>query len=264
MLCASVFLLFVMKTNLKNKVVLVTGGSRGIGKSICLAFAEEGAKVAVNYVSNKEKAEAVAAEIREKYNTEAIAVKADMSKEGEVLNMISGVTARLSAIDILVNNAAYCPGGPISSYSVEEWEKTFGINVTGMFVACRELVKQWQDNNVKGNIVNIASQAAFRGSTTGHLPYDSSKGAMVSFTIGLAREVAKQGIRVNGVAPGLVRTEMVAETWEKRKSKYLERIPLYRIAEPEEIANVAVFLASDAASYITGATLDVSGGMIMR
>lgn len=250
--------------NLNNKVVLVTGGSRGIGKAICFAFAEEGAKVAVNYVSNKEKAEAVAEEIISKYNTEAFVIKADMANESEVIEMISAVNEKLGDIDVLVNNAAYCPSGPISSYSVEEWEKTFGINVTGMFVASRELVKQWQKNEVKGTIVNIASQAAFRGSTTGHLPYDSSKGAMVSFTIGLAREVAKQGIRVNGVAPGLVRTEMVAETWEKRKEGYLSRIPLYRIAEPEEIANVAVFLASDAASYMTGATLDVSGGMIMR
>ncbi len=253
-----------MKTNLKEKVVLVTGGSRGIGKAICFAFAKEGAKVAVNYVASKDKAEAVVAEIEEKYNLAAIAVKADMSKEEEVLEMIKSVNKELGSIDVLVNNAAYCPSGPISSYSVEEWEKTFGVNVTGMFVASRELVKQWQEYNVKGNIVNIASQAAFRGSTTGHLPYDSSKGAMVSFTIGLAREVAKQGIRVNGVAPGLVRTEMVAKTWELRKEKYLSRIPLYRIAEPEEIANVAVFLASDAASYITGATIDVSGGMIMR
>jgi 3-oxoacyl-[acyl-carrier protein] reductase len=253
-----------MKMNLNNKVVLVTGGSRGIGKAICFAFAEEGAKVAVNYVSNKEKAEAVAEEIISKYNTEAFVIKADMANESEVIEMISAVNEKLGDIDVLVNNAAYCPSGPISSYSVEEWEKTFGINVTGMFVASRELVKQWQKNEVKGTIVNIASQAAFRGSTTGHLPYDSSKGAMVSFTIGLAREVAKQGIRVNGVAPGLVRTEMVAETWEKRKEGYLSRIPLYRIAEPEEIANVAVFLASDAASYMTGATLDVSGGMIMR
>ncbi len=253
-----------MKTNLKDKVVLVTGGSRGIGKAICLAFASEGAKLGVNYVSNKEKAENVVAEIKEKFNTEAVAIKADMSKESEVLEMISFVQKELGEIEVLVNNAAYCPGGPISSYSVEEWEKTFGINVTGMFVASRELVSQWQKSGTVGNIVNIASQAAFRGSTTGHLPYDSSKGAMVSFTIGLAREVAKQGIRVNGVAPGLVRTEMVAETWEKKKEGYLARIPLYRIAEPEEIANVAVFLASDAASYITGSTLDVSGGMTMR
>jgi len=253
-----------MKTNLNNKVVLVTGGSRGIGKAICLAFAEEGSKVAVNYVSNREKAETVAAEIKAKFNTKVFVIKADMANESEVVDMIAAVNKNLGAIDVLVNNAAYCPGGPISSYSVEEWEKTFGINVTGMFVASRELVKQWQENKVKGNIVNIASQAAFRGSTTGHLPYDSSKGAMVSFTVGLAREVAKQGIRVNGLAPGLVRTEMVAETWEKRKEEYLARIPLYRIAEPEEIASVAIFLASDAASYMTGATLDVSGGMIMR
>lgn len=253
-----------METNLKEKVVLVTGGSRGIGKAICLAFANEGANVAVNYVSNKDKAESVVTEINQKYNTKALAIKADMAEEGEVINMIRLVEKELGPIDVLVNNAAYCPSGPISSYSVGEWEKTFGVNVTGMFVASRELVKNWQNNGIKGTIVNIASQAAFRGSTTGHLPYDSSKGAMVSFTIGLAREVAKEGIRVNGVAPGLVRTEMVAETWEKRKDKYLARIPLYRIAEPEEIANVALFLASDAASYITGATIDVSGGMVMR
>ena len=191
-------------------------------------------------------------------------LEADMSEEGEVISLITRVEDELGPIDVLVNNAAYCPGGPISSYTVEEWEKTFGINVTGMFVASRELVKKWQENSTPGSIVNIASQAAFRGSTTGHLPYDSSKGAMVSFTIALAREVARQGIRVNGIAPGLVMTEMVAETWEKRKEKYLARIPLYRIADPEEIANIAVFLASDAASYITGSTIDASGGMLMR
>ncbi len=253
-----------MKTNLKDKVVLVTGGSRGIGKAICLAFAEEGALVAVNYIKSRDRADSVVSEIEEKFNTKAMAVQTDMSEEGEVISMITRVENELGPIDVLVNNAAYCPGGPISSYTVEEWEKTFGINVTGMFVASRELVKKWQENSTPGSIVNIASQAAFRGSTTGHLPYDSSKGAMVSFTIALAREVARQGIRVNGIAPGLVMTEMVAETWEKRKESYLARIPLYRIADPEEIANIAVFLASDAASYITGSTIDASGGMLMR
>lgn len=253
-----------METNLKNKVVIVTGGSRGIGKAICLAFAREGAHVAVNYVSTKEKAEELVREIKKSYATNAMAIQADMSSENDVLRMIGTIEEKLGPVNVLVNNAAYCPSGPITSYSVQEWEKTFAVNVTGMFVASRELVKRWLESGTKGSIVNIASQAAFRGSTTGHLPYDSSKGAMVSFTIGLAREVAKQGIRVNGVAPGLVRTEMVAETWEKRKETYLSRIPLYRIAEPEEIASVAVFLASDAASYMTGATLDVSGGMIMR
>jgi 3-oxoacyl-[acyl-carrier protein] reductase len=253
-----------MELNLKNKVVLVTGGSRGIGKAMCLAFAAEGAKVTVNYLRNRELAEKTVAEAQRKYNADAIAIKADMSCEQEVSDMISLTEREFGTVDILINNAAYCPSGPVTSYTSEEWDKTFAINVRGMFIASRELVKIWLAANKKGTIVNIVSQAAFRGSTTGHLPYDSSKGAMVSFTIGLAREVAKQGIRVNAVAPGLVRTEMVAETWEKKKEKYLQRIPLFRIAEPEEIANVAVFLASEAASYITGATIDVSGGMMMR
>jgi len=253
-----------METNLKNKVVLVTGGSRGIGKAICRAFAAEGAKVAINYIRNRELANDLSAEIKSNHGVEVISVGADMSKESEVVAMLRQVETELGSIDVLVNNAAYCPSGPITSYTSEEWEKTFAINVTGMFVASRELVKKWLAVEKQACIVNIASQAAFRGSTTGHLPYDSSKGAMVSFTVGLAREVAKQGIRVNAIAPGLVRTEMVAETWEKKKEKYLERIPLYRIAEPEEIASVAVFLASSAASYITGATIDASGGMVMR
>ncbi len=253
-----------MDLGLKDKIVLVTGGSRGIGKAICNAFAGEGAKVVVNYVRNKVLAENIVAELSDQLNIKAIAVKADMSCEQEVMDMIIQTEEELGGIDILVNNAAYCPSGPITSYTSGEWDKTFAVNMRGTFLASRELVKKWLSENKKGNIVNIASQAAFQGSTTGHLPYDSSKGAMVSFTIGLAREVAKQGIRVNAVAPGLVRTEMVAETWEKKKEKYLERIPLFRIAEPEEIARIAVFLASGAASYITGSTIDASGGMMMR
>lgn len=253
-----------METNLKNKVVLVTGGSRGIGKAICMAFAAEGADIAINYLQNRELALALAEEIKSSFGTGAIAVGADISKESEVIAMINRVESELGSIDVLINNAAYCPGGPITSYTFQEWEKTFAINVTGMFVISRELIRKWLAEEKHACIVNIASQAAFRGSTTGHLPYDSSKGAVVSFTIGLAREVAKQGIRVNAVAPGLVRTEMVAETWETKKDWYLERIPLFRIAEPTEIASVVVFLASPAASYITGATIDVSGGMMMR
>ena len=253
-----------MDLDLKDKVVVVTGGSRGIGKAICRVFAAEGSMVAINYLRNKEMAETLAKEIKTDYGTKAIAIFADISKETDVIEMIKQVEASFGPIDILINNAAYCPSGPITSYTHEEWNKTFAINVNGMFVASRELVSRWLTEKRKACIINIASQAAFRGSTTGHLPYDSSKGAMVSFTIGLAREVAKQGIRVNAVAPGLVRTEMVAKTWEKKKDKYLERIPIYRIAEPGEIANVVIFLASGAASYITGATIDVSGGMMMR
>jgi 3-oxoacyl-[acyl-carrier protein] reductase len=253
-----------MDLHLKDKVILVTGGSRGIGSAICEAFAGEGAVVAFSYVHSKDNAETLAARLQDKYHTKIMCMAADMSKEQEILSMIAEIEQTFGVIDILVNNAAVCPSGPIVSYTKESWEQTFATNVTGMFIASREIVRRLQERQKGGAIVNIASQAAFRGSTTGHLPYDSSKGAMVSFTVGLAREVSAQGIRVNAVAPGLVRTEMVAKTWEERKERYLQNIPIHRIAESEEIADIVTFLASDRASYITGATIDASGGMMMR
>ena len=253
-----------MELNLKDKVALVTGGSRGIGTAICYGLAREGVHVGVNYNRSAEKAKTVAGELNTSYGVKSIALVGNMAEEGAILAMLDKLERELGNIDILVNNAAYCPSGPTTSYSTDEWEKTFAVNVTGAFVASREVVRRWLERDVHGTIVNVASQAAFLGSTTGHLPYDSSKGALVSMTRGIAREVAKQGIRVNAVAPGMVMTEMVAETWEKRKDRYLSRIPMYRIAQPEEIANVVVFLASAAASYMTGTTLDLTGGMLMR
>ena len=253
-----------MELNLKDKVALVTGGSHGLGTAICQSLAAEGAIIGVNYRQSREKAEAVVSQLKNAYHVEAIPVPGDMAQEEDVLAMFDILEKEYSKIDILVNNAAFCPNGPITGYTRDEWEYTFQVNVTGVFVACRELVKRLLAAKRKGRIVNIVSQAAFRGSTSGHLPYDSSKGAIVSMTIALAREVAHQGIGVNAVAPGMVRTEMVAEIWRKNTEKYLARIPLQRIAEPEEIANVVTFLASEASSYMTGATLDVSGGMMMR
>ncbi len=253
-----------MELNLKNKVVLVTGGSRGIGSALCEAFASEGANVALSYLNSREKAEELAAALAAKYGVRVFCYRADMAQPAEVEALVRSVEADLGNIDVLVNNAAVCPSGPITAYSAEVWEATFATNVTGMFVASREVVRRMLETGTRGAIVNIASQAAFRGSTTGHLPYDSSKGAMVSFTVALAREVARQGIRVNAIAPGLVRTEMVAKTWEEKKERYLQTIPLYRIAETREIADIALFLASDRASYITGSTVDASGGMMMR
>jgi 3-oxoacyl-[acyl-carrier protein] reductase len=253
-----------LELKLKGKVVLVTGGSHGLGTAICQSLAAEGAIVGVNYRQSREKAEAVVNQLKGAYHVEAIPVPGDMAQEEDIVAMFDILEKEYSKIDILVNNAAFCPNGPITGYTKDEWEYTFQVNVTGIFVACRELVKRLMAAKRQGRIVNIVSQAAFRGSTSGHLPYDSSKGAIVSLTIALAREVAKHGIGVNAVAPGMVRTEMVAEIWRKNTEKYLTRIPLQRIAEPEEIANVVTFLASEASSYMTGATVDVSGGMMMR
>jgi len=254
-----------MKLDLNDKVVLVTGGSRGIGKAICHAFAEEGAKVGVNYCRSRDGAEAIAEAINQSQAPgQAVAIGGDLGDPATITSMFDALEEAFGPTDILVNNAAYCPSGPIESYSVEEWEKTFRINVTGAFVASQELVKRLRARGAGGKIVNIASQAAFLGSTSGHLPYDASKGALVSMTRAIAREVATEGINVNAVAPGMVMTEMVAEIWERRKDTYMARIPMKRIAEPREVADVTLFLASAASSYMTGATLDVTGGTMMH
>lgn len=252
-----------MKLNLQGKVALVTGGSRGIGAAIGRNLAAEGVHVGFNYHTNPESAEALAAELR-LAGVKATAVRADLGDEASVLNFIAQVSAELGAIDILVNNAAVCPSGPLESYSWETWDRTLRVNVTGAFLACRELAKSWRQRQARGKIINIVSQSAFLGSTSGHLPYDSSKGALVSMTRALARELGPEGITVNAVAPGMVKTEMVIKNLETKLDFYLSRIPLKRIADPDEIANIVTFLASEAASYITGATIDATGGMMMH
>ena len=253
-----------MDLDLKGKVALVTGGSRGIGTAICLSLAAEGADVVVNFNKNSDKADEVVKQIKDECGTEAIAVGANVADESQVLKMYETIMMKFSKIDILVNNAAVCPTGAVENMSLQTWQEAMDVNVNGTFLCSRQFVKQLLAKNIKGRIVNIVSQAAFRGSVSGKIPYDTSKGAIVTFTISLAREMAPHGIGVNAVAPGLVMTEMLAKAINKDPEKYLSRVPLHRIAEPEEIANVVTFLASDRSSYMTGATVDVTGGMIMR
>jgi 3-oxoacyl-[acyl-carrier protein] reductase len=253
-----------MKLNLKGKTAIVTGGSRGIGTAICRDLAEEGVNIGVNYNSSAEEAEAVAEELKRNFGVKAVAIQGNLAEEQDIFRMLEVCEEKIGNIDILVNNAAYCPSGPITSYTREEWELTFSVNVTGCFIASREMVRRWENRGVKGKIVNIASQAAFLGSTSGHLPYDSSKGALISMTRALAREVAPKGINVNAVAPGMVKTEMVQKLLDAKLDFYVSRIPLNRIAEPEEIASIVTFLASDGAAFMTGTTLDATGGLMMR
>ena len=253
-----------MDLNLKDKVALVTGGSRGIGTAICMALAQEGAKVVVNYNTNDEKAEDVVKQIKNKYGTDAIAVGANVAKESDVVDMFAKIEKKFSRVDILVNNAAVCPVAPVKDMSLETWQEAIDVNLNGTFLCSRGFIKQLLAKDIKGRVVNIVSQAAFRGSVSGKSPYDASKGGIVSFTIALAREMAPHGVGVNAVAPGLVLTDMVAELVNKNREKYLNRVPLHRIAEPQEIADVVLFMASQRSSYMTGATVDVSGGMLMR
>jgi 3-oxoacyl-[acyl-carrier protein] reductase len=164
----------------------------------------------------------------------------------------------------LINNAGIWPTALVKDMTDEQWQTTLAVNLTGPFLLCREAVRRWLAANRQGRIVNITSQAAFQGSTTGHADYAAAKAGLTNFTISLAREVAAHGIHVNAVAPGFMETDMAAEALRKRRDHYLQRIPLRRIADPAEVAATVVFLASSRASYMTGATLHVNGGMEMR
>lgn len=253
-----------MDLNLKDKVVLVTGGSHGLGKAICLLFAAEGAKVVVNYRRKPEVAEQVVQEIKDSYGVEAIAAFADIGKEDDIVAMYKQIDQAFGRIDILINNAAYCPTCQVADMTEETWNHTMQINLTGTFLCSRELIKRLLERDQPGRIINISSQAALRGSTTGHAPYDTSKGGLISYTIALARELAEKNITVNCVAPGMMHTEMTDKVLTTNRQKYLDRIPIRRIGTPEEIARVVVFVASDGGSYMTGATVDVSGGLAMH
>jgi len=253
-----------MNLDLKDKVALVTGASHGLGKATCLLLAAEGAKVVVNYRKSAERADEVVGEIKDKYGAEAISVFADMSKEDDIVAMFEKIDEAFGRIDILINNAAYCPTCQVADMTEKMWNYTLQVNLTGIFLCSREFAKRLLDRGRPGRIVNISSQAAFRGSTTGHAPYDASKGGLVSFTISLAREVAQNNIIVNCVAPGLMDTEIMAPALHKNRQKYIDRVPIRRIGKPEEIARVVVFLAGKGSDYMTGATVDVSGGLAMH
>jgi 3-oxoacyl-[acyl-carrier protein] reductase len=260
-----------MDLKLAEKVAIVTGGSRGLGRAICLGLAADGVKVAINYYRNvqegidlADEAGQLAKQIEADYGVEAVPVAGDVSNSDNVAGMFDAAEGRFGSVDILINNAGVWPSAYVKDMSEEQWERTLEINLTGPFLTCREAVRRWLAAGKTGRIVNVSSQAAFHGSTSGHADYAASKAGLVALTVSLAREVAPSGIYVNAVAPGMMKTDMAHGVLEKDKERYLRRIPLGRIAEPTEIANVVVFLASDRASYITGATIDISGGMLMR
>ena len=253
-----------MDLGLTGKVALVTGGSRGLGKAVCLALAGEGAHVAVNYRADQRRAAELVDLMTRTHGTEAWAIQGDVASGEDVATMFDQCEQRLSVPDILVNNAGIWPSAFVHELTEEGWDRTMAVNLKGPFLACREAVRRWRSAQRGGRVVNVSSSAAFIGSTTGHADYAASKAGLVNFTVSLAREMAPYGIYVNAVAPGMMYTDMAHDALEANESLYIKRIPLGRIGDPDEIAQMIVFLASDRASYTTGATIDVSGGLLMR
>ena len=246
-----------------GKVLLVTGGSRGIGAATALLAAQKGWAVAVNYTANSLAADQVVRDIRAAGGT-AIAVQADVSHEGQVLAMFDKVTAKLGPLTGLVNNAGIVDmTARLDEMSVERWRRMFDINVIGSLLCAREAVRRMstQHGGSGGSIVNMSSAASRLGSPGQYMDYAASKGAIDTFTIGLAKEVAAEGIRVNAVRPGLIETELHASGGLPDRVRDLaHQVPIQRGGSALEVAQAIVWLLSDEASYTTMSFLDVSGG----
>lgn len=241
----------------KNKIALITGSSRGIGKATALLFAKEGAKVAVNYFSSEKEAFAVVDEIK-KIGSEAIAIKCDVSKEDDVKEMIQNTIDKFGKIDILVNNAGIAFDVPFFERTVEQWKKTLDVNLLGTFL-CSKYASQQMLKTGGGKIVNISSTNAINAFSPEAMDYDASKAGIIILTRDLAKELAPK-IQVNSIAPGWADTEFNKDLPKDFIEEETEKIYLKRFAKPEEIAKAILFLASDEASYITGSILKVDGG----
>jgi 3-oxoacyl-[acyl-carrier protein] reductase len=247
--------------DLSGKSVIVTGGSRGIGRACCLVLARAGARVCVNYRVESPSAELVVEEI-ESGGGEAFALSADVARRQDAEMLVDEVVHRFGGLDILVNNAGIWKGSPIDEMTDTEWEETLAINLTGTFLCTRAAVPVMK-NARWGRIVNISSTAGQRGEAF-HSHYAASKGGVISFTKSLAVELAPHGITVNCVAPGWVATDMTQESLlGPEREAILAAIPLGRVARPEEIAGAVAFLASDLASFVTGEILNVNGGAVL-
>ena len=255
-----------MNLNLKDKNVLITGSADGFGKVLAYKFAEEGANVILHARYNEKNAikiENSIQEITQKFGVKAYVVYGELSCEKDVLDMFNKAIS-FGDLDVLVNNGAIWPTAYVQEMTSEDFRKTTEINLVAPFILCREFCNYLVNKKAKGKIINMVSQAAFNGSTSGHAHYAASKAGLVAFSVSLAREIAKHGINVNCVAPGMMRTPMNKSALDEREDEYLKRIPLGRIADPEEVAETVLFLSSNKADYITGATIDVTGGMLMR
>lgn len=242
-----------------SKVVIVTGASRGIGAATALLLAEQGYKVCINFLSNRAQAQQIVDNITNN-GGDAFSFQADVSKQKQVEALFQAVAEKYGTITHLVNNVGVLfQQTTFTNISLERFEKVFSSNVLSAFLCCQAFIAQCSKH---GAIVNVSSGAALSGSPFEYIDYASSKGAIDTMTIGLAKELAQQNIRVNGVRPGFIHTDMHADGGEPgRVERLKENIPMKRGGQPEEVAEAIAWLLSDKASFITGKFIDVTGGV---
>ncbi len=249
-----------MDKNLAGRVALVTGGSRGIGRATCLALATRGAAVAVLCRSRLDQAKEVVQQIQAG-GERALAIQADVLDPGAIKRSVQEAVSGLGRIDILVNNLGEMTGAPVADMKDEEWEHSLAVNLGSAFRYARECIPSMKERRW-GRIINLSSQAAYTGSNN-HAHYTAAKSGLLGLTFSLAKELGACGVTVNVVAPGRIATDMLLEGMAGREEEWIRQTPLQRFGRPEEVAGPIAFLASEDASYITGAVLNVSGGQLM-
>jgi 3-oxoacyl-(acyl-carrier-protein) reductase len=244
---------------LKGRVAVVTGGSRGIGRAIALALAEEGAAVAINYQRNETSAKEVVQEIERIGGRSADIYQADVSDPAQVLRMRDAILQRFERVDILVNNAGINRDKSFINMDYETWKAVVSVDLDGAFHCTKAFVMAMKARGY-GRIINISSVVGQMGNF-GQANYAAAKAALLGLTKTLAKEFAAKGVTVNAVAPGFIETEMVTGTPDEVREQVLAQIPMHRFGKPEDVAKAVVFLASDETSYITGHVLNVNGGL---
>ncbi|MET8163815.1 SDR family oxidoreductase [Streptomyces sp. NPDC005329] len=255
---------------LKGQKALVTGANSGIGKATAIGLGRAGADVVVNYVAGREAAEDVVREI-EGFGVRAYAHEADVSREDQVVDMVSRMVEEFGTIDIMVANAGLQRDAPVTDMTLEQWHKVLDVNLTGQFLCAREATKEFMRRGVVPEVSRSAGKIICMSSVhqiipwTGHVNYASSKGGVQMLMATLAQELAPHRIRVNAVAPGAIRTPINRSAWDtpEAESDLLRLVPYHRVGDPDDIANVVSALASDLFDYVVGTTLYVDGGMTL-